>query len=146
MQASRSMRGGWTLGLSHRYFGFEKDLDESYFDPDYFGLTELVARGLWEAGRWGIVLEFSPGAQKVRSEGEYRGALRSSARIAYRVAPGREVLPIRRILLGGTSELQHGGPGLPIPGLDPWGQLGFLAGQLIPGQIQDAVQNIRGLG
>ena len=91
VQASRSMRGGWTLGVSHRYFGFEEDLDEFYFDPDYFGLTELVARGLWEAGRWGIVLELSPGAQKVRSDGEYGAALRSSARMAYRVSPGREV-------------------------------------------------------
>ncbi len=91
LQITRGMRGGWTLGLSHRYFGFEEDLDESYFDPDYFGLTELVAKGVWERGPWGFLLEISPGAQKVRSNGDYRAAFRTSGRLSYRITPGREV-------------------------------------------------------
>jgi hypothetical protein len=85
------MRGGWTLGLGHRYFGFDEDLDEFYFDPDYFGLTEVMAKGSWERGPWGFLVEFSPGAQKIRSDGDYEAALRTSARVSYRVAPGREV-------------------------------------------------------
>ncbi|MGD2121095.1 MAG: tetratricopeptide repeat protein [Gemmatimonadota bacterium] len=89
VQATRGMRGGWTLGVSHRYFGFDEDLDDFYFDPDYFGLTELMAKGAWETGRWGLLLEFSPGAQKIRSEGDYSAALRASARVSYRLAPGR---------------------------------------------------------
>jgi tetratricopeptide (TPR) repeat protein len=91
LQVSRGMRGGWTLGLVHRYFGFDEDLDEFYFDPDYFGLTEVMAKGGWEKGPWGFLVEFSPGAQKIRSEGEYEAALRTSARVSFRVAPGREV-------------------------------------------------------
>jgi hypothetical protein len=91
LRVDRSMRGGWTLGLSHKYFGFDKDLDEFYFDPDYFGLTELTARGLWEEGRWGVLLETAPGFQKIRSNGEFEAAFRSSARVSYRVAPGRQV-------------------------------------------------------
>jgi hypothetical protein len=91
MQVNRNMRGGWTLGLSHKYFGFDKDLNEFYFDPDYFGLTELMARGLWEMGRWGVLFEVSPGAQKIRSDSDYDAAIRTSARLLFRVAPGREV-------------------------------------------------------
>jgi hypothetical protein len=91
MQVNRNMRGGWTLGLSHKYFGFDKDLNEFYFDPDYFGLTELMARGLWEMGRWGVLFEVSPGAQKIRSDSDYAAAIRTSARLLFRVAPGREV-------------------------------------------------------
>ncbi len=91
LQANRRMIGGWTLGMSHRYFRFDKDLDEFYFDPDYFGLTELMAKGLWETGPWALLLELSPGAQKIYSTGSYETAVRTSARVSYRVAPGREV-------------------------------------------------------
>jgi tetratricopeptide (TPR) repeat protein len=88
---SRSLNRQWTLGLSHRYFGFDKDLNEFYFDPDYFGLTELVGRWSWRPGPWSLQLEAAPGAQKIRSDGEVAAAFRASARIAYRVAPGREI-------------------------------------------------------
>ena len=91
VRVDRRLRGGWTAGLSHRYFGFEKDLNEAYFDPDFFGLTEVAGRWLWEPGRWGLLLEAAPGLQKIGSDGDLAGALRASARLAYRLAPGREV-------------------------------------------------------
>jgi hypothetical protein len=79
------------VGLSHRYFGFEEDLDEFYFDPDYFGLTELTGRWLKEGGGWEILLEAGPGFQKIRSDGEYEGSLRASAGLSYRFGPGKDV-------------------------------------------------------
>jgi tetratricopeptide (TPR) repeat protein len=90
-RVDRRVKGGLTLGLSHRYFGFEKDLDEFYFDPDYFGLTEATGRWLWEPGRWGLLLEAAPGLQKIRSDGDPSAAFRASARLFFRLAPGREV-------------------------------------------------------
>ena len=91
LRADRRIGGGWTVGLSHRYFGFEKDLDEAYFDPDYFGLTEVGGRFLWELGPWGLQLEGAPGLQKVRSDGDLSGALRLSGLGSYRFDPGKEV-------------------------------------------------------
>ncbi len=91
VRADRRVGGGWTVGLSHRYFGFEKDLDEAYFDPDYFGLTEVGGRFLWEPSPWGLLLEGAPGIQKVRSDGDLSGALRASGRGFYRFGPGKEV-------------------------------------------------------
>jgi len=88
---TRRLDSQWTLGLSHRYFGFDEDLDEFYFDPDYFGLTELVGRWSWRPGSWGVQVEAAPGAQKIRSDGEVAGAFRASARVTYRLAPGREI-------------------------------------------------------
>ncbi|NNM05349.1 MAG: tetratricopeptide repeat protein [Gemmatimonadetes bacterium] len=91
LQADRRMIGGWTLGLSHRYFRFDKDLDEFYFDPDYFGLTEMLARGLWQIGPWGFLIQLSPGAQKIYADGSLEASIRTSARVFYRFDPGREV-------------------------------------------------------
>ena len=90
VRMDRRVGARWTVGLSHRYFGFEKDLEEFYFDPDFFGLTEVTGGWLWEPGRFGVLLEAAPGAQKVRSDGELTAAFRASARISLRLAPGRE--------------------------------------------------------
>jgi tetratricopeptide (TPR) repeat protein len=98
VRVNRGLGGGWTVGLSHRYFGFDKDLNEFYFDPDYFGLSELTGRWVWEPGRLGFLLEGAPGVQKIRLDGDYRAALRASARLTFRWAPGREVF-----LSGGYS-------------------------------------------
>jgi tetratricopeptide (TPR) repeat protein len=83
--------GGWTVGLSHRYFGFDENLNEFYFDPDYYGLTELTGRWKWEPDGWSLLLEAAPGVQKIRSEGALVAAVRASSRVIYRFAPGREV-------------------------------------------------------
>jgi hypothetical protein len=90
-RVTRRLARGFTLGLSHRSFGFEDDLDEYYFDPDYFGLSEFTGRWFWEPGRIRVLLEAAPGAQKVGSSGDYRGALRASASFAFRFGPGREI-------------------------------------------------------
>jgi len=90
-RVSRRLGGGLTVGLSHRYFGFDKNLDEFYFDPDYFGLSELMGRWAWQPGRVGFLLEAAPGLQKIQTDGEYRGALRASARLSFRFGPGQEV-------------------------------------------------------
>jgi hypothetical protein len=91
LRVDRRLRGGWTVGLSHRYFAFEENLQEFYFDPDYFGLTEASGRWLRERGRFSFLVEAAPGVQKIGSGGELGGAFRASGRVAYRFEPGREV-------------------------------------------------------
>jgi hypothetical protein len=86
----RRLPGGAAVGLSHRTFGFRENLDEFYFDPDYFGLTEVTGRWAVSLGDVGILLEAAPGAQKVSAEA-FQLAVRTSARLLYRFGPGREV-------------------------------------------------------
>ena len=91
LRLDRRLPGGWTLGLSHRYFAFDKKLAEFYFDPDYFGLTELASRWTWAAGRFSFLAEAAPGAQKIGSGGKLGAALRASTRVAFRFEPGKEL-------------------------------------------------------
>ena len=88
---TRRLPRGITLGVGRRTFGFDKNLSDGYFDPDYYGITELSIRWLREPGRLSLTLEGAPGAQKVGKSGSYTGAIRTSARLAWRFAPGREV-------------------------------------------------------
>ena len=90
-RVDRRLAGGATVGISHRYFGFEKDLNEFYFDPDYFGLTEATARWTHVIRSVGVLLEGASGAQKIASDGRFSMAVRASARFSYSLAPGREV-------------------------------------------------------
>jgi hypothetical protein len=90
-RVDRRLPGGATLGLGHRSFGFDKNLDDFYFDPDYYGLTEASARWLREFEPVTVLLEGASGAQKIGGRGSYELAVRLSARVAYRIAPGREV-------------------------------------------------------
>jgi hypothetical protein len=80
-----------TLGMGVRAFGFEHDLTDGYFDPDFYGIGELTTRWSYSPGPWSFLLEVAPGAQRVGAEGPWTGAIRSSARIAYGFDRGREI-------------------------------------------------------
>jgi len=81
----------WTTGVIVRAFAFEKDLGDGYFDPDFFGLVEASLGWSVELGSWTLRLEGAPGVQRVGSEGDAAGAIRTSGRLAWRAAPGREL-------------------------------------------------------
>jgi hypothetical protein len=85
-----------TLGVGARFFGFDRDLNDGYFDPDFYGLAELTARWLREWRHWSLDAELAPGMQQVRSDGEPSGSFRGSGSVAYMLSPGR------RIVLTGT--------------------------------------------
>jgi tetratricopeptide (TPR) repeat protein len=80
-----------TVGGSARFFWFQQDLTEGYFDPDFYGIAELTGRWLERAGDWTLLLEIAPGLQQVTKDGDPAAAFRGSASVAYQVAPGREV-------------------------------------------------------
>lgn len=91
LSVARRLSGPWTVGAGLRTFGYDRDLADGYFDPDFYGIAELTGRWLHEPGAWSLLVELAPGMQQVTSEGEATGTVRASARVAYRVAPGREV-------------------------------------------------------
>ena len=88
---SRQLGRGLSLGVSGRAFSFEQELTDGYFDPDFFGIGEISGRWLRDLDAWGLLLEVAPGTQKVTSDGELTATFRGSARVAYRLAPSREV-------------------------------------------------------
>jgi tetratricopeptide (TPR) repeat protein len=81
----------WSLGFGFRAFGFEKNLYDGYFDPDFYGIAEVPWEWRRHLGPWGLRLEAVPGVQKVTKGGNLTGALRASARLAYVFGPGREI-------------------------------------------------------
>jgi len=88
---TRRFGRSWTLGATALAFGFERDLDDGYFDPDFYGLLEVGGRWLREIGSWVAIAELAPGMQRIGSGGSLKAAARGSARIAYLAGPGREV-------------------------------------------------------
>jgi tetratricopeptide (TPR) repeat protein len=91
LSASRRLGDRFSLGASFRGFSFQKDLTEGYFDPDFYGIWEITSYWLYRPGPWTLLAELAPGLQKVRSDGNVGTSLRSNARVAYRIAPGREI-------------------------------------------------------
>lgn len=79
-----------TLGTSVRTFGFEKNLNDGYFDPDLYVLGEINFRWQHSFGRWYPTIEAAPGLQQVGKEGTVSGAGRARVAIGFRVLPGRE--------------------------------------------------------
>ena len=91
MNATRRLKRAWSVGGGVRAFGYDHDLTDGYFDPDFYGIAELTARWLYEPDRWSLLVEAAPGVQRVGRHGSAAGAFRASARIAYRLGPGREI-------------------------------------------------------
>jgi len=81
----------FSLGLSGRFFSFEKNLDDGYFDPDFYGIGEVTSYWLYRPVPWTFLIEVAPGLQQVTSDGDPGSSIRSNARVAYRVGSGREV-------------------------------------------------------
>ncbi len=98
-----------TLGVGARYFGFERDLNDGYFDPDFYGLGEVTAQWLREWRHWSLDAELAPGIQQVRSDGEPTGSFRGGGSVAYILAPGRRIVLSGIFANAGISQLSPGG-------------------------------------
>jgi len=91
LAATRRLASGISLGASVRGFSFQKDLNDGYFDPDFYGIAELTSSWLYRPGPWTLLVELAPGLQKVRRAGDVGTSVRSNVRVAYRIGPGRDV-------------------------------------------------------
>lgn len=97
-----------TLGVGARFFGFDRDLNEGYFDPDFYGLGEVTARWLREWRHWSLDAELAPGMQQVRSTGEPTGSLRGQGSVAYQLSPGRRIVLTGLFANAGISGIAPG--------------------------------------
>lgn len=88
---SRTLGAGFDLGVAARAFTYDKDLQDGYFDPDFYGIGELTGRWSGRTGDWALLLEVAPGMQQVTRSGDLAGSVRASTRVSYDIAPGREV-------------------------------------------------------
>jgi tetratricopeptide (TPR) repeat protein len=72
-------------------FRFDETVLEGYFAPDQYVLGELGLGVERHGAAWSFTGEVAPGAQRIGSDGDMKGALSGRMRIGYTVAPGREV-------------------------------------------------------
>lgn len=91
LSTSRRMTRALSLGVNGRGFSFEKNLNDGYFDPDFYGIVEATGAWISRPGSWTVLVEAAPGVQQVRRGGPVSASFRSNLRLAYRIATGREV-------------------------------------------------------
>ncbi len=88
--ASRPVTPWLDLGGSVRYFGFDADLNEGYFDPDLFLLVEAPASVSTRVlDHLEATLALVPGVQQINAAGEVNPAFRTSGSLSWQVRPGR---------------------------------------------------------
>lgn len=92
----RDLGGRWHLGGRLRAFGFERDLNEGYFDPDLLAHLEAIGRWRPSVDRWRFDVQVRPGLQQVGSGGDVQPTVHLEGGAAWEWAPGR------RVRLGGT--------------------------------------------
>ncbi|MEJ2237428.1 MAG: tetratricopeptide repeat protein [Gemmatimonadales bacterium] len=80
-----------TLGAALRAFGFDKNLNDGYFDPDLYFLSEINGGWQNQFGKWYTTMAFAPGLQVVGKGGDLSLSGRARIGVGYRVSPGREI-------------------------------------------------------
>lgn len=88
---AHAVTGAWTLGFQTRGFGFEKDAEDGYFDPDLYGLAALELRWHRDAPHWAATATAVPGLQQVGTQGTPGGAFQAEAALDLIARPGRSV-------------------------------------------------------
>ena len=91
LSGSRRVGRFFSLGASLRGFSFEKDLNDGYFDPDFYGIGEITSHWLYRPVPWTFLVELAPGIQQVGKDGDLALAARSNVRVAYGFGLGREI-------------------------------------------------------
>lgn len=91
LAASRRLGRLFSIGASFRTFAFDKNLNDGYFDPDFYGIGEVTSYWRHTPAPWSFLVEAAPGAQKVTKVGDPTFSFRGSARLGYLIAPGREL-------------------------------------------------------
>lgn len=111
LSASRRIGRFFSLGLSGRGFSFEKNLNDGYFDPDLYVVTELTSYWLYRPSAWTFLVELAPGIQKITEGGDFGSSLRTNASVGYRWLGGREVTLSYRYSSAGLTSFATNGDG-----------------------------------
>ena len=91
LSGSRRVGRFLSLGASFRGFSFEKDLNDGYFDPDFYGIGEITSQWMYRPLPWTLLVELAPGIQQVGQDGDIELSARTNMRVAYGFGPGREI-------------------------------------------------------
>ncbi|MDH3428143.1 MAG: hypothetical protein OEM23_06875, partial [Gemmatimonadota bacterium] len=106
--AVRQLSSTWSVGLFTRAFGFQKDLQDGYFDPDLYWIGEVTGQWKRSAGDWRFSVDAAPGVQQVGSGGVTSATVRAAGRIAFALGPGREIGLDARYSASGLSSFSSG--------------------------------------
>ena len=90
-EGMRVLTDYWEVGGRVRTFSYARDLNDGYFDPDFYMLTEVPVRWRHAPTRWSLRAELAPGIQKVGSDGSLEFALRGMGSASYQLRPGRSL-------------------------------------------------------
>jgi len=107
--AVRRLSSTWSVGLFTRAFGFQKDLQDGYFDPDLYWIGEVTGQWKRSVGDWRFSVDAAPGVQQVGSGGVTSATVRAAGRIAVGLGPGREIGLDARYSASGLSSFSTGG-------------------------------------
>ncbi len=90
----RRLSGAWLVGVSLRAFGFEKNLNDGYFDPEFYGIGELWGAWTGSFDAWELNVSAAPGVQQVKQADYERTSMvgRASASVGCRVRPSSEII------------------------------------------------------
>ena len=88
---TREITNDWDVGGRFRAFGYEKDLNDGYFDPNFYMLVETPVRWHHDFDVWRLVAEVAPGLQQIGSGGSLDGVIGLDGRVTYLLAPGRDI-------------------------------------------------------
>lgn len=81
------------IGLAASAFGFQDDVNDGYFDPEFYGKLAVPFRFDKEVHSFIFSLEAMPGARRLKREGSpgnWAGTFDGTFQLSYRIAPGRE--------------------------------------------------------
>ncbi|HUF70873.1 MAG TPA: tetratricopeptide repeat protein [Longimicrobiales bacterium] len=87
----RRLTDRFAITLSARVFGFDRDIDGGFFDPDAFGLIDAAIAWHHEPARWLLDAEVAPGIQRIGSHATTTGAVRAAASATWQPRPGRQI-------------------------------------------------------
>lgn len=109
---SRVITPAWTAVARIRTFGFQKDLTDGYFDPNFYFLGELLAR--WRPVRgptWHVTAEAAPGLEQITSSWNPHATAFLHVEAMRQLAPGRQVALGAVYTNAGLQSFATGGAG-----------------------------------
>ena len=109
---SRVITPAWTAVARIRTFGYQKDLNDGYFDPDFYFLGELLAR--WRPLRgpwWHITAELAPGLEQITSTWDPHATAFAHLEVARQIGPGRQIALGTIYTNAGLQSFATGGTG-----------------------------------
>ncbi|MGD8277842.1 MAG: tetratricopeptide repeat protein [Gemmatimonadota bacterium] len=86
---TRTLPAGVSLSLQASGFGFARDVNDGYFDPDLYGIAAVEVQYRRAFRHASLLVALAPGLQQIGSDGSPGGALHATATFEIVKSPGR---------------------------------------------------------